>query len=44
MRRIVGIVIARAGMACIAAGLEMGQNRGVFMKAIMVCLECIGLG
>jgi hypothetical protein len=30
--------------ALIGAGLAQGQERAVLMKAIYVCLECIGIG
>ncbi|MBO5486997.1 MAG: thioredoxin [Eubacterium sp.] len=28
----------------IAIGIRNGQNEQVFMKAIKICLECVGLG
>ena len=36
------VVLAAAGM--IIYGAISGQASAVFHKAIMVCLECIGLG
>ena len=36
------VVLAAAGM--IVYGAVSGQGYTVFQKAIMVCLECIGLG
>ena len=31
-------------MALICAGLSLGQEMGVFQKAIFICMECIGIG
>lgn len=30
--------------AFIITGIMEGQNQQVFMKAVKICLECIGLG
>lgn len=32
------------GFACLAAGLVQGGYRDTMLKAIMICLECIGIG
>lgn len=39
-----GVIIAFAGAAMICAGVMLEQYRSVFVKAIRVCLECIGIG
>lgn len=44
MRRILGGMLLLMGAVFIAAGMKLGQDRSVFLKAIMICLECIGLG
>lgn len=38
-----GLLLA-AGGTLLAIGLHMEQYRSVWMKAIRICLECIGLG
>ena len=42
--RIIGLGLAVAAMALICAGLSLGQEMGVFQKAIFICMECIGIG
>lgn len=42
--RLVGLGLAAVGAALICFGLSMGQEMGVFGKAIFICLECIGIG
>lgn len=43
-RRIIGIVILAAGIALIAAGVFRGELDVILRKAMIVCMECIGLG
>ena len=43
-RRIISIVILAAGIALIAAGVFRGELDVIFRKAMVVCMECIGLG
>ena len=38
-----GLLLA-AGGVLLAIGLYLEQYRSVWMKAIRICLECIGLG
>ena len=33
-----------AGAGCLAFGISRGEPAQVLQKAILVCLECIGLG
>ena len=42
--RIIGLGLAVAAMALICAGLSLGQEMGVFQKAIFICMECSGSG
>lgn len=32
------------GMVCLVAGYYGGQFADIYRKAIMICLECIGIG
>ncbi len=32
------------GAALVGVGIAQGQTRDVLMKAVYVCLECIGVG
>ncbi len=38
-----GVCLA-AGVIMIAAGISRGEPGEVMMKAVKVCLECIGIG
>lgn len=38
------LALLAVGLALTAAGIYLEQYRSVWMKAIRVCLECIGLG
>ena len=42
--RLIGLGLAVLGAALICAGLSLGQEMGVFRKAIYICMECIGIG
>lgn len=42
--RSIGLTLAVLGVALICAGLTLGQEMGVFQKAIFICMECIGIG
>lgn len=45
MRRYVGTaLLLLCAAALIGVGLSLGQERQVMVKAINVCLECIGIG
>ncbi|MCI7099904.1 MAG: hypothetical protein MR966_13595 [Lachnospiraceae bacterium] len=33
-----------SGIICLAAGIFQGDYRDTLVKAIMICLECIGIG
>lgn len=42
--KVVGLSILALGVTMIAIGISQGQQMGVFIKAIRICLECIGIG
>lgn len=41
---IVPALLIVLGAASMAAGVAFGEAETVFMKSVMVCLECIGIG
>lgn len=38
------LVLLFLGLVFLALGLSQGGYRDTFRKAVMVCLECIGIG
>ena len=38
------LAVAAAGAGCLAAGLAAGQYAETLHKAILICLECVGIG
>ncbi len=44
MRRLIGPGLMILGIVGIGVGLILGQNDGVFRKAMLICFECIGIG
>lgn len=41
---IVPVLLIVLGAVSMAIGISAGEADTVFMKAVMVCLECIGIG
>ena len=44
MKRFVAIVLVFAAAGLVVAGVVLGGARGVWQKAALICLECIGIG
>lgn len=38
------LVLALAGAGLIAVGVALGQPGQVLMKAVRICMECVGIG
>ena len=43
-RRTIGIAILSIGILLIVAGVFRGELNAIMQKAVLVCMECIGLG
>lgn len=43
-RNIISVGLIMAGVAFMAIGVAVGDHQAVLQKAIMICMECIGLG
>jgi hypothetical protein len=43
-RRTAAAAVLIAGIFMTAAGLLNGEHLTVFLKAVRICLECIGIG
>ena len=44
MKKLRTPLLLLAGAALLGLGLLLGQNEEVLNKAVVVCLECIGVG
>ena len=44
MKRYVGVLLLAAGFGMMCAGLARGEAMVVLKKAIVLCMECIGIG
>ena len=43
-KNLIAVSVAFVGVAFMAVGFSRGEAEDVLRKAIMVCLECIGVG
>ena len=43
-KRIISVIILAAAVVMIIAGIIDGGARDVMVKAVMICMECIGIG
>lgn len=42
--KMTAILLIGAGVLCLALGIWRGEMETIFVKAINICLECIGIG
>lgn len=42
--RLTGVVIAALGIVMMGYGIWRGEMETVLIKAVRICLECIGIG
>lgn len=43
-KRLISALLLLAGIALVAVGVWRGEVQAVLMKAVNLCLECIGIG
>ncbi|MDE5589380.1 MAG: hypothetical protein K2J60_09650 [Acetatifactor sp.] len=43
-RRTIRIILAGAGLFALTAGILQGGYRDTLIKAVHICMECIGIG
>ena len=43
-RRMLRIILLIAGVCMMAVGIFRGEASEIFRKAVVVCMECIGIG
>ncbi len=43
-RNIPCMLLASAGVVLIGIGIALGQPGQVLMKAVRICMECVGIG
>ena len=43
-RNISCMLLASAGVVLIGIGIALGQPGQVMMKAVRICMECVGIG
>ena len=43
-KRMARLLLAAAGLVCLGAGLAQGGYQTTLVKAVRICMECIGIG
>jgi len=44
IKRIIGIVVLISGISLMVVGILQGELAAVMRNAVIVCLDCIGIG